>query len=205
MCWNQISTSEKKNWIIEKFYWKFLIIKHFFNLVINFKKQHCNNRESGVISTVGTRIIRYLHLFFLLDIYCFYQLVYNIKESPQTIFLFIEFIEETLVNRIVQVSGAQFHHTSSVPLLCVTHPKSSLSASPLIPPRVPLPPSPTLLTLAVITLLSYPWVGSFLLIFCSFPPTPKPFNPPAPAIPTSYYTQKLIQRGAYTSLQKLNP
>ena len=58
--------------------------------------------------------------------------------------IFIEFIYGvTLVNKIMQVSGAQFHNTSPVPVLCVHCPKSGLCLSAFIP--IHPPPHPPLL------------------------------------------------------------
>ena len=41
-------------------------------------------------------------------------------------FLFIEFIGVTLVNKVIQVAGAQFHNTSSVPCTVCSPPKPGL-------------------------------------------------------------------------------
>ena len=60
-------------------------------------------------------------------------------------FLFIGFIGVKLLNKIIQVSGAQFHNTSSVYCIVFHHPKSGLLPSPFIPPMnlfiflIPLP------------------------------------------------------------------
>ena len=56
----------------------------------------------------------------------------------------IEFVGVTLVNKIIQVSGAQFYNTSSVHCTVCSplppHPKSSLCPSPFSAPH--LPPTP---------------------------------------------------------------
>ena len=61
------------------------------------------------------------------------------KSSPLFIyfncFLFIEFIGMTLVNKIIQVSGAQFHNTSSVYCIACLPPKSSLLPPPFVSPK----------------------------------------------------------------------
>lgn len=55
--------------------------------------------------------------------------------------LFIEIFGVTLINKITQVSGTQFHSTHLYTVLCVHHPKSSLLLSPLpLHPTPPLPP-----------------------------------------------------------------
>ena len=60
---------------------------------------------------------------------------------------FIQFIEVTLVNKIMQVSSVQPYNTSYV--YCIVHsvPKSSLLPSPFIPPfpfsTSPYPPFPS--------------------------------------------------------------
>ena len=68
-------------------------------------------------------------------------------------FLFIAFLRVTLVNKIIQVSGAQFHNTSPVHCIVCAPPRvRSLSPFSLL---YPPPLFPTSLPLAVTTLLSF--------------------------------------------------
>lgn len=87
--------------------------------------------------------------FLLLSLHCCCQvlLITFMAFSPLPFYLFIfilgEFIEVTLVNKIIQVSGARRCDTSSVPCFVWSPPKSSLLPSPLTPPCSPPPPSPS--------------------------------------------------------------
>ncbi|KAF6125190.1 hypothetical protein HJG60_009715 [Phyllostomus discolor] len=61
-------------------------------------------------------------------------------------FLFIEFIGVTLVNKMIQVSGAQFHSTSSVHCVVCSPPQVRSPSITIHPPKLsstsPWPPSP---------------------------------------------------------------
>ena len=59
-------------------------------------------------------------------------------------FLFIGCIGVTLVNTVIQVSGAQSHSTSSVHCAVCSLPKSGVRPSPFTPP-CPAPPAPAAL------------------------------------------------------------
>ena len=58
------------------------------------------------------------------------------------IFLFIEFVGVTLVNKILQVSGAQFYYTSSVYCTVCSPPQVRPPSTTTYPPYPP-PPPPT--------------------------------------------------------------
>lgn len=100
----------------------------------------------------------------------------KIRKQEEPFFpLFIEFIDVTLVKKIIQVSDTQFYNTSSVHLFIV-HPPPQVK-SPTITIYSPyilfyLPPTQTP---EVTTLLSM--FMEFFSLFCSIPPH-LPFTPP---------------------------
>ena len=58
----------------------------------------------------------------LIEVCCFF--FFNLeRDNWRVFFLFIEFIGVILVNKIIQVSGAQFHNTSSVPCIVCSPPQ----------------------------------------------------------------------------------
>ena len=75
---------------------------------------------------------------------------------------FIEFIGATLVNKIIQVSGAQFYNTSSVHCVVCSPPKVKSLSSTIHPPYSLL----YLLPPAFTTVLAK------FFLFCSIPPPP---------------------------------
>ena len=91
---------------------------------------------------------------------------------------FIELIQVMLVNKIIQVSGAQCyktHHLYNV--LCVHHPKSSLPPSPFIPliPFSTFPHTPDPGNNQTVVC-----VYEFFLIFILFCSIPPPSTQPSP-------------------------
>ena len=65
----------------------------------------------------------------------------NIWQSCSIFFHFIEFVGVTLINKITQVSDAQFYTAHPYTVSCAYHPKCSLCPSPFMPPYL-LPPPP---------------------------------------------------------------
>ena len=88
--------------------------------------------------------------------------------------LLIEFVGVTMVNKIIQVSGAQFYNSSSVPCI-VCLPPQVKSPSVTIYPLCTLIPLPSHSPLTVnqlwsITTNSFSFFFLFSCIFCSIPP-----------------------------------
>ena len=69
--------------------------------------------------------------------------VYMLKKITKSIYgrkIFTEFIGVTLVNKIIQVAGTQFHNTSSVQCIMCSPPQVRSASTAIYPP--PRPPAP---------------------------------------------------------------
>ena len=107
----------------------------------------------------------------------------SIQDFILFLFFLLNLLGVTLVDKITQVSGAQFHNTSSVPRT-VCSPPQVTSPSITVYPRMPSSPPPAL---AISTLLSVS-SSSSLFLFCPIPP------PPPTQSPSSFISSVLLLR-----------